>query len=79
MVRTADIITITIITTTKGSKLRKKEVLGYILIAVAGGLLSGYIILLSSFAGLLIKTLGIDFVIKNISSRVGKFDKIRKV
>ena len=57
----------------------KKEVLGYILIAVAGGLLSGYIILLSSFAGLLIKTLGTDFVIKNISSRVGKFDKIRKV
>ena len=57
----------------------KKEVLSYILIAVAGGLLSGYVILLSSFTGLLIKTFGIDFVIKNISSRAGEFDKIRKV
>ncbi|MBQ8525377.1 MAG: YitT family protein [Clostridia bacterium] len=33
------------------------------LIVIIGGLLSGYIILLSSFAGLLIKTFGIDFVI----------------
>ena len=33
------------------------------LIVIVGGLLSGYIILASSFIGLLIKTFGIDFVI----------------
>lgn len=33
------------------------------LIVIIGGILSGYIILLSSFAGLLIKTFGIDFII----------------
>lgn len=33
------------------------------LIVLIGGLLSGYVILLSSFVGLLIKTFGIDFVI----------------
>lgn len=37
------------------------------LIVIAGGILSGYIILLSSFLGLLVKTLGIDFVISIIS------------
>ena len=33
------------------------------LIVIVGGILSGYIILISSFIGLLIKTFGIDFVI----------------
>lgn len=37
------------------------------LIVIAGGLLSGYIILASSFVGLLIKTFGIDFVIGGIN------------
>ena len=36
------------------------------LIVIIGGVLSGYIILLSSFIGLLIKTFGIDFVIRII-------------
>ena len=36
------------------------------LIVIVGGLLSGYIILASSFIGLLIKTFGIDFVIEII-------------
>ncbi len=39
-----------------------------ILIVVVGGFLSGYIILIGSFAGLLIKTFGIDYVIRIISS-----------
>lgn len=34
-----------------------------ILIVIVGGILSGYVIALSSFAGLLVKTFGIDFVI----------------
>ena len=33
------------------------------LIVIVGGLLSGYIILASSFVGLLIKTIGIDFIL----------------
>ena len=37
------------------------------LIVIVGGLLSGYIILASSFIGLLIKTFGIDFVIEIIN------------
>lgn len=36
------------------------------LIVLIGGLLSGYVILLSSFVGLLIKTFGIDFVISAV-------------
>jgi len=36
------------------------------MIVIVGGLLSGYIILVSSFIGLLIKTFGIDFVISVI-------------
>jgi uncharacterized membrane-anchored protein YitT (DUF2179 family) len=39
------------------------------LIVIVGGLLSGYIILISSFIGLLIKTFGIDFVIGLINKR----------
>ena len=37
-----------------------------VLIVIAGGLLSGLAIFLSSFLGLLIKTMGIDFVISKI-------------
>ena len=40
------------------------------LIVVAGGILSGYIILVSSFIGLLIKTFGIDYVIELIKKRI---------
>lgn len=40
------------------------------LIVVIGGILSGYIILISSFIGLLIKTFGIDYVIKSIKKRI---------
>ena len=39
-------------------------------IIVIGGILSGYIILISSFIGLLIKTFGIDYVIKSIKKRI---------
>ena len=39
------------------------------LIVLIGGLLSGYIILISSFIGLLIKTFGIDFVIGLINKK----------
>ena len=40
-----------------------------ILIVLVGGLLSGIPILCASFLGLLVKTLGIDFVIARISRR----------
>ena len=46
-----------------------------VLIVIVGGLLSGYVILFSSFVGLLIKTLGIDIVIRNIKARMGKIYK----
>lgn len=45
------------------------------LIVIAGGLLSGYIILASSFVGLIIKTFGIDFVIEIINNRKVKNKK----
>ncbi|MBE7036063.1 MAG: YitT family protein [Ruminococcaceae bacterium] len=40
-----------------------------VLIVIIGGALSGYIILVSSFIGLLIKTFGIDFVIDIIERK----------
>lgn len=43
-----------------------------ILIVVVGGLLSGYSIFFGSFLGLLVKTLGIDFVISFIGKRKNK-------
>ena len=43
-----------------------------VLIVVAGGILSGWVIGLCSFAGLLIKTLGIDFVIGRIRKFTAK-------
>ena len=39
------------------------------LIVIVGGIVSGYIILIGSFIGLLIKTFGIDYVIAVIKSR----------
>ena len=42
------------------------------LIVIAGGILSGYIIAISSFIGLLIKTLGIDLVIDLIKKHSRK-------
>ena len=49
-------------------KIGKALLLTDILIVVVGGIVSGWMIALSSFAGLLVKTLGIDFVIKQINS-----------
>ena len=49
-------------------KIGKALLLTDILIVVVGGIVSGWMIALSSFAGLLVKTLGIDFVIKQIKS-----------
>lgn len=45
------------------------------LIVIVGGLLSGYIILASSFVGLLIKTFGIDFVIEIINKSITRNTK----
>ncbi len=42
------------------------------LIVIAGGLLSGYINLISSFSGLIVKTFGIDFVIAKINKILDK-------
>ena len=42
------------------------------LIVIAGGILSGYIVAISSFLGLLIKTLGIDVVIDTIKKHTKK-------
>ena len=49
-------------------KIGKALLITDILIVVVGGIVSGWMIALSSFAGLLVKTLGIDFVIKQIIS-----------
>jgi uncharacterized membrane-anchored protein YitT (DUF2179 family) len=42
-----------------------------VLIVVVGGVVSGWHIAVSSFVGLLIKTLGIDLMIKLIKSTLG--------
>ena len=42
------------------------------LIVLVGGILSGYVVAISSFVGLLIKTFGIDFVIGCIRKRYVK-------
>lgn len=47
-------------------KIGKALLLTDILIVIVGGLLSNWVILISSFLGLAIKTLGIDFVIAQI-------------
>ena len=48
-------------------KIGKALLITDILIVIAGGLLSNFVILISSFVGLLIKTLGADFVISKLS------------
>ena len=53
-------------------KIGKALLVTDVLIVVAGGLLSGLAIFLSSFLGLLIKTLGIDFVISVIKAKYKK-------
>lgn len=53
-------------------KIGKALLLTDILIVIAGGLLSSWIILASSFVGLLVKTLGIDFVISLIAKLLRK-------
>jgi len=46
-----------------------------ILIVIVGGIVSGWLIALSSFIGLLVKTLGIDFIIKlMVSSNKSRVD-----
>ena len=45
------------------------------LIVIVGGLLSGYIILASSFVGLLIKPFGIDFVFEIINKSKMRYEK----
>ena len=44
-------------------KIGKALLITDILIVIAGGLLSNFVILIASFIGLLVKTLGVDFVI----------------
>ena len=53
-------------------KIGKALLITDVLIVIIGGLLSNKVILISSFLGLLIKTLGIDLVIKIIKKRLVK-------
>jgi uncharacterized membrane-anchored protein YitT (DUF2179 family) len=53
-------------------KIGKALLLTDVLIVIAGGLLSNWVILLSSFLGLLVKTLGIDLVISQIAKLKNK-------
>lgn len=46
------------------------------LIVLVGGVLSGYILLISSFAGLIVKTFGIDFVIELIKRGRGRKENV---
>ena len=52
-------------------KIGKALLITDVLIVIAGGFLSNYIILICSFIGLLVKTLGVDFII----SQITKFTK----
>lgn len=47
-------------------KIGKALLITDVLIVIVGGLLSNFVILISSFIGLLVKTLGVDFVISQI-------------
>ena len=53
-------------------KIGKALLITDVLIVIIGGLLSNKVILISSFLGLLIKTMGIDLVIKIIKKRLVK-------
>lgn len=52
-------------------KIGKALLITDVLIVIAGGFLSNYVILICSFIGLLVKTLGVDFII----SQITKFTK----
>ncbi len=58
-----------------GINIGKALLITDILIVLVGGALSGIAILISSFLGLLVKTLGIDFVISNIKRFNSKKEK----
>jgi uncharacterized membrane-anchored protein YitT (DUF2179 family) len=55
-----------------GIRIGKALLITDILIVIVGGILSGLPILLSSFVGLLVKTLGIDLVISMIKKMKNK-------
>jgi uncharacterized membrane-anchored protein YitT (DUF2179 family) len=55
-------------------KIGKALLLTDILIVIVGGIVSGWVIALSSFIGLLVKTLGIDFIIKQMKNASSKKD-----
>lgn len=59
-------------------KIGKALLITDVLIVVAGGILSGYKIAIASFIGLLIKTLGIDLVIRLINTFRDKRKKSEK-
>ena len=53
-------------------KIGKALLITDVLIVIVGGLLSNLVILISSFIGLLVKTLGVDFVISQINKLKNK-------
>ena len=56
-------------------KIGKALLITDVLIVIVGGLLSNFVILISSFIGLLVKTLGVDFVISQISKLKNKNER----
>jgi len=58
-------------------RIGKALLLTDILIVLAGGLLSDWVILIASFLGLLVKTLGIDFVIAQITRQKNRKEEKR--
>ena len=56
-------------------KIGKALLITDILIVIVGGLLSNLVILISSFIGLLVKTLGVDFVISQINKLKNKNER----
>ncbi len=56
-------------------KIGKALLITDVLIVIVGGLLSHWVILISSFLGLLVKTLGVDFVISQISKLKNKNER----
>lgn len=56
-------------------KIGKALLITDVLIVIVGGLLSNFVILISSFIGLLVKTLGVDFVISQINKLKNKNER----
>ncbi len=56
-------------------KIGKALLITDVLIVILGGLLSNFVILISSFIGLLVKTLGVDFVISQIKKLKNKNER----